>query len=65
MPVQESTRLADTAAGTSILLAAGVNVTQLNEIAGIVASVAATVSAVVAIYYHLFKAPKRPPRDSD
>lgn len=63
MSVQASSKLADSAAGTSVVLAAGVNIAQVNEIAGIVASVVATVSAVVAIYYHLFKAPKRPSKD--
>jgi hypothetical protein len=59
MSLPDPTKTADAAAASSVILVAGLNLSQVNEIAQIVAAIAATVAGIAAAYYHLFMAPRR------
>lgn len=50
-------RTADSLAGASVMLFAGLTLSQWNEIAQICAGFGAFIAGLSAAYYHLFKAP--------
>ena len=52
-------RAADALAGASIMLFAGLTLSQWNEIAQICAGFGAFIAGLSAAYYHLFKAPTK------
>lgn len=59
MSLPDPTRTADAAAAGSVMLVAGLNLAQVNEIAQLIAAIAAGCAGFAATYYHLFMAPRR------
>jgi hypothetical protein len=59
MALPDPTKTADAAAAGSVMLVAGLNLAQVNEIAQLIAAIAATCAGFTAAYYHLFLAPRR------
>lgn len=52
-------KTADVLAGGSVMLFAGLTLSQWNEIAQIFAGFGAFIAGMAAAYYHLFRAPRR------
>jgi hypothetical protein len=59
MALPDPTKTADATAAGSVMLVAGLNLAQVNEIAQLIAAIAAACAGFTAAYYHLFLAPRR------